>query len=62
MHLNKQFGIIYFNLGWFRGDPFVLFQIKIGEIIEGLHKVGTLILLDIQVARFSLGFGLNFDR
>lgn len=53
---------LFVNMGWLSGEPFVLFKLAIGEVIEGYPEgIDTVVFLDIQVAKvvFCVGWSEN---
>jgi hypothetical protein len=42
----------WISLGWFSGNDFVLFNLKVFEIFPG-----NLTIFDLQITKFVIGFG-----
>ena len=54
--MNIQIGRFWLSLGWFSGEPFVLFLLLVGEFI-GYPKIDMVTIFSIQVLKLSLAFG-----
>ena len=63
--MNKAHGFtwypfsLWFNLGWYPGDPFKLFDVTIGEIDRNFKsdEIDHLTLFSLQVIYFTFAFG-----
>jgi len=55
LFINLRKWHLFLSAGWYNGEPFAVFQLAIGQVIEP----DTLVLFDIQVARFALSFGVD---
>ena len=49
----------WFNIGWYPGEPFKLFELVVGEVDMFEGNVNLVAVFLIQVAKFVVGFGVG---
>ena len=51
---------VWLSIGWFSGEEFSLFQLVIGRIPDYGIREHEIVLLDFQVAKFTISLGVRW--
>ena len=57
LFISKQKGLYYWGIGWYQGEPPIVFDIALGSIIDGI----SIVFFRLQIWKFCIEIGKDYD-